>query len=542
MAFANKFGFHLSKRLIDAEIAQLPQTKGLNGQFNQLAYQQFLAQQRLTDTQVRQILSGALLQRQLITPIAIDARVPVGVATPYASMLLEFREGQAAVLPIELFRAGLKPSDNDLQRFYAANRARYTVPEQRVLRFATIGPEQAGSVSASEQEIAAYYNANKATYAGKDERTLSQVVVPDQATAAQIAARAKGGATLQAAAAPAGNNAAVSDLGAQTRAAYASAAGEKVAAAVFAAPSGAVVGPVQSDFGWVVVKVQSVRSQPGRTLDQARSEIAAKLTADKRKQSIEDMVDKVQTAIDDGSNFTEVSGASKLPVTTTPLITANGASRVDPSFHLSPDLAAAMKSGFEIAANDPPEIVALPGDKGYVVVSPGQVVAAAPAPLGNIRDQVATDWINQQASQRAKAAAQAMEAKANQGVPLAQALQQVGVPLPAVRPIAARRIQIANAQGEVPAPMRMLFTVGQGKTRMLPDPEGRGYFVVKVDKIVPGNALLQPGLIAQMRKELQQSVSEEIAQQFMAAMRAEVKVKRNESAIQTLKTRLSTGS
>src|SRR6476661_7855381 len=34
MAFADKYGFPLSKRLIDAEIAQLPNTKGLNGQFS----------------------------------------------------------------------------------------------------------------------------------------------------------------------------------------------------------------------------------------------------------------------------------------------------------------------------------------------------------------------------------------------------------------------------------------------------------------------------------------------------------------------------
>ena len=42
IAFADKYSFPLSKRLIDAEIAQLPQTKGLNGKFSEQAYQQFL--------------------------------------------------------------------------------------------------------------------------------------------------------------------------------------------------------------------------------------------------------------------------------------------------------------------------------------------------------------------------------------------------------------------------------------------------------------------------------------------------------------------
>jgi peptidyl-prolyl cis-trans isomerase D len=168
-----------------------------------------------------------------------------------------------------------------------------------------------------------------AAYASSDTRSLSQVVVPDQATANAIAQRAKEGQALAAAAAPAGSNAAVTTLQDQSRQAYASVAGDKTAAAVFAASAGAIIGPMQSDFGWVVVKVDAVKAGGGKTLDQARAEIAAKLTADKRKIAIEDLVDKVQTALDDGSNFSEAIAAAKLPVTTTPLITANGASRTE---------------------------------------------------------------------------------------------------------------------------------------------------------------------------------------------------------------------
>src|SRR3954453_20579124 len=111
LAFADKYGIHLSKRLIDGEIAQIPQTKGLNGKFSDQAYQQFLAQQRMTDAQVRELLAGTLLQRIILTPVATNARVSVGMAMPYASMLLESREGEAAVVPLEPFRAGLKASD-----------------------------------------------------------------------------------------------------------------------------------------------------------------------------------------------------------------------------------------------------------------------------------------------------------------------------------------------------------------------------------------------------------------------------------------------
>ena len=539
VSFAEKFGFHLSKRLVDAEIAQIPQTRGLNGQFNEQSYQGFLAQQRLTDAQVRQVIASGLLQRLLIGPVAANPRVPVGLATPYASMMLEAREGEAATIPVDLFKAGLNPSANELQIYYAGNRGRYIVPEQRVIRIARIGPERVASVAATEQEIAAYYNANQATYGAKQRRNLTQAVVPSQAAANAIAARAKGGAGLAAAA---GANAAVSSPQNQTRDAYASVAGNAVAAAAFAAPSGAVVGPIQSDFGWVVVKVDSVSSEGGKTLAQARSEIADQLNADKRKQALEELITSIQDSIDDGGNFVEAAAQAKLAPTATPLVLANGTSRADSAYRMPPELAPAIEAGFEIAPNDPPELISLPDNQGYALVSPAQVVAAAPAPFANVQGQVRGDWIEGQAQQRARAAAQAIAAKTARGTPLAQAAREAGVALPAVRPIAARRLQIATATSPVPAAIRALFTLGQGKSRLVPDPRNRSLFVVKVNKIVPGNALLQPAMIGQMQSELQQAASQDYAAQFLAAARAEMGVERNEKAIATQKQRLVSGT
>jgi peptidyl-prolyl cis-trans isomerase D len=78
---------------------------------------------------------------------------------------------------------------------------------------------------------------------------------------------------------------------------------------------------------------------------------------------------------------------------------------------------------------------------------------------------------------------------------------------------------------------------------LVPDPQRRAFFVVKVNKIVPGNALLQPALISQMQSELQQALSQDYDRQFLNAIREEMKARRNESAIAADKQRItSTGS
>jgi len=415
------------------------------------------------------------------------------------------------------------------------------VPEQRVLRMAKIGPEQVAGVAATDQEIEAYYKANQATYASKEARTLSQAVVPDQKTAAAIAARARGGASIAAAAAPAGTSAAVTSLNGQTRDAYSNVAGAKVAAAVFAAAPGAIIGPVQSDFGWIVVKVDSTKTEGGKSLAAARAEIATKLNADKRKQAIEDVVDKVQDALDSGANFTEATAQAKLPVITTPLVMANGTSHGQPGASVPAPLLPALKAGFEIAPNDPPEIAALADKSGYVVVSASQVVAAAPAPFASIRERIATDWIAGQAIIKAKAAASAIAAKASHGLSLADAVKQSGLNLP-VRPLVARRLQIAQANPEAVPALRALFSMTVGKSQMAPDSKGRGFFVVKTNKIIAGNPLMAVGVIAQMRNELQQTMSDDYARQFVSAIREDIKVRRNEEAIRAVKQQIFTSA
>ena len=534
--FASKFGFVLSKRLEDAQIANIPAAKGITGEFTEQSYQNFLRQSQISDEEVRMIVRDGLLQQMLIAPAVVNARAPVGMATPYASILLEARMGEVAFVPTAAFRAGLNPTDADLGKFYSQNQRRYMVPEQRVLRIAKIGPEQVANIQPSDKEIADYYKANSATYAAKESRVITQAVVQDQKIANGIAQRVRGGQSFVDAAKPAGLSAADISVGPQTKAQLTDLAGAQMANAAFTAAKGAVVGPVQTDLGWRVVKVDDIVREGGKTLEAARAEISAKLVVDKRKEAIEALVDTVQNSLDDGSSFAEAAAAGKLQVIETPPITSNGTSRVNPAYKFPADLAPALKGGFELAESDAPVVDPLPNDGGYVLVGTGRIIAAAPAPLASIKEQVRTDWIADQSSQRAKQLAQSIAGKGSSAA-LAEAAK--GSPVPVrVEPVNARRIQLSQFQGQVPAPLAMLFSLGQGKVRMVAGGQGEGFYVVKVNKIVPGNALNQPSLIGQTQQQMSDPLSQEYGQQFLNAMRAAIGVKRNDKAIQATKSRL----
>lgn len=528
--FAAETGLKVSKQMVDAEIVKLPGTRGLDGKFSQAAYENFLQQQRLTDAEVREILASSIASRLLLAPAAANARIPVGVATPYASMLLEAREAEVAIVPTALFAAGIpQPTEAQLQAFHKENGRRYLVPEQRVLSIARIGPEQVAKVTASEAEIAAYYKANQALYGGKSTRVLSQTIAASEAEGRAIAQRARSGAKL------AGN------LGAKTREELAGIAGDAVAAAAFGAAQGAVVGPVRSDLGWHVIKVEEVRNEAGKPLSAVRGEIAEKLGADKRKEALADLVTRVEDMISDGASFAEAARATGLAPIRTPAITAGGVARSDPAFKLPPELGPAVAAGFDLGEGDEPVVETLPGDAGYALVAIESVIAAAPAPLATIRDQVIADWKTKQALDKARAAASAIAAKVASGTPLAEAIAGSPVRLPPPEKVAKRRLELSALGGNVPPALGMMFSLAQGRSRMVADPSGKGFVIVRVTRITPGNAALQPNLISRTQTEFQQAASAEYGEQMIKAIQAEVGVKRNEEAIAAARKRITGG-
>ena len=142
--------------------------------------------------------------------------------------------------------------------------------------------------------------------------------------------------------------------------------------------------------------------------------------------------------------------------------------------------------------------------------------------------------------QRARAAATQIAARASGGMSLGDALKGAGVTIPAPRPVSARRIQIATAQGPVSPVLRMLFSLRVGQSQFGAAPQGAGFYVIKVNKVTPGNAVVAPNLITQVQAELGRSVTQDYGEEFLNAVKRQLKVRRNDSAIETFRARLAT--
>ncbi|TZG24942.1 peptidylprolyl isomerase [Sphingomonas montanisoli] len=530
-------GFAISKRLVDAEIASIPAFRGVTGQFDQAAMRQILSQQRITERDLRNDIAGDLLRNQALSALAGSVMTPTKVASPYASLLVEKRLGRVAIIPLAAVADTRTPTDAEVAAFYKARIANYTQPETRVLRYALFGAEQvAAKAKPSDADIAAYYQEHSADYAARESRDLSQLIVPTQAQANAIAAKAKSGGTLADAAKASGLEAA--ELKDQSKAAFAGSANAAIADAVFAAPAGGVIGPVKAPLGWYVVKVAKVGGVPAKSLAEARPEIEAALVKDKADNALADLSSTIEGAIADGASFEEVAKNNNLTVVTTPPVLATGAAPSQPGWKAPPELAALLKSGFEAAAEDDPTVETVVPNQRYAMLGVSRVIAPTPIPLATVRAAVGRDIVVDRTAKRAQQIATTIRDKVKKGMTLEKAVAEAGVKLPPVQPAAARQLDLSRIQpDQIPAPVRALFRLSPGKVTLAPDTRSGALFVVVLDKIEPADLKMVPGLVEQTRGELANAQTGELVEQFVNAVGQDIGTSRDAAAIAEAKKR-----
>jgi parvulin-like peptidyl-prolyl isomerase len=536
--FGAKQGITISDRFIDGQIASVPAFQR-GGQFSQEAYEAALAAQRLSPRELRDGLRDDAIRNQLLQNMIGGAFVPQSLVEPYAALLLERRVGSVGAIPVERITGVTAPTRAQVQSYYEANLRRYTIPERRPFRYALLSrADLKQRAQVSDADVAKYYDEHRVEYGGVETRRLAQVVVPDQAVATRIAARVRGGETFEKVAAElAGYSAADLDVGQQTRERFAQSTSAAVAEAAFALPASGVSNPVRSDFGWHVVRATSVQAAAPRSLASVRGEIVEKLRAERAEDALSDAVAAAEDAFDDGQSFADVVKARGLTVVDVPPVTVDGRV-VNATFQLEPRLAKLLGAAFEPDATEQPTVQEIDRDT-FALLDVGDPVAARPIPLGEIRQAVATDWGRDERLKRARAAAEAIVKEVSAGSTLAAALAKRG--LPAAQTIQGRRIDAAQAArqgGRVPAPVALMFTLPRNGVRAVPAPQGRGFFIVKVERTEPADPSAIPGLVQGTRAEIAQSAADEAAAQFARAVQDGVGVERNEAAITRVRQRL----
>jgi peptidyl-prolyl cis-trans isomerase D len=263
------------------------------GDVNQ--YKATAAQLGLTTTGLDARVRRDMAMQQLSGSVQTTAFAPRTVAARLSDINDQEREVQELVIPAADYAAQVKVTDDMVKAYYDKNAALFLIPEQVKAEYVLFTPETVESqVSVSDAEVADFYAKNPKNFATAEQRVASHILInakKDAPAAEKAAAKAKAEGILarlrsnpadfakiaKAESQDPGSAELGGDLGPVVKGAF----DKPVEDAIFQLKQGELSGVVQSEYGFHIITVTSLKPAAVKPLEQAKAEIAAELKKQK---------------------------------------------------------------------------------------------------------------------------------------------------------------------------------------------------------------------------------------------------------------------
>ena len=390
---------------------------GEDGKFDFERYRTLLAQQNMTPAMFEARIAQDLMLQQLGNSVQNSVIVPKTVVDRLFRLQESQRTVRTRLIDPKTFEDGIKPTDEQLAKYYEENAAAFELPESVDVQYVLLDRSKvAADVKASDEELRAFYEKNKAQFTEPEQRRASHVLIAvdaDAAAAAKAQAREKADKLLaQLKAAPekfdeiaktasddTGSAEQGGDLGFFSRDMMV----KPFSDAAFALKEGEISDLVQSEYGFHIIKVTGSKGSGEKPFEEVKPELetlyrqqqaAARYTelAESFTNTVYEQSDSLQPAVEKFS--LELKKAEK--------VTRNPSPSLPPDSPLRNPQLLGMIFGDEALGNK--------RNTEAMEVSPGVMISARvvqhhPAkrqPLDEVKDQVSARVIAAEAARLAR--------------------------------------------------------------------------------------------------------------------------------------------
>lgn len=516
---AAELGLSVGDARVRDEVLRNPAFQSLSGSFDREAYASALRRVGLTEkdyeTSIRDDMTRTLLQGAVVGGIPA---APV-YADTIATFLGETRNIVTAPVTADQLTTPVPgPTDADLKTFYDENPDMFTAPEVRKITYALLTPDMlADKVTVDDAQVQDLYDQRIDTFRQPERRLVERLVFATAEDATAAKAELDAGATtfddlvsargLAMADVDLGD-VAVGDLGA---------AGE----AVFAAATGDTVGPLDSDLGPALFRVNAVLAAEETSFEEAAPELRDELATTQARRVIQTDAETINDLIAGGATLEDLAERTDLELGTLDF-TADSTDGPAAYEAFRTAAAAATEGAY-------PTLVNL-DDGGIFALRLDSVTPPAVEPLDQVRDRLEAAW-------RAAAEKTAVLARAEEiaGTVAADTdLTTLGL-TPTVSDNLTRGSFVADTPQDF---MTTVFEMQPGETRALPTETGA--IIVRLNAVTPAD-LSSERLTAQAADITQQAsagIAQDIFDAYAEAIRARTDVVIDQSAVNAVNAQL----
>lgn len=228
---------------------------------------------------------------------------------------------------------GIEPTADEIQAHFEANKEDYKTDPELKIRYVYLNPKNyEAQVTISAEDASDYYESNVEQFKSPQTVQARHILIkvdenatPEQVEEArqriedvhQMAVAGEDFAELAAEFSEGPTKTKGGDLGTFRRQDMVKPFSDKA----FAMQAGEISEPVRTRFGWHIIKVERVNPASVRSLDEARSEIEAKLKGDRSRSLAYDEAEAIFDATFDGQNISDLAKERNLKMIHTDFFT-----------------------------------------------------------------------------------------------------------------------------------------------------------------------------------------------------------------------------
>ena len=508
----------------------------VGGSFNRKYYVEQLRRQRLTPAEYEGQLAQDVAGAQLLGALSRGWVLPDSVLLTYASQLEEKRTLHIIAVPASSMGEAPVPDDKAVAAYYEKTKTRYRAPELRSFRYLRVDSNALlPKVAVTDADIAAYVKDHAKALGKAETRDLLRVTLDTRDKAAAFASKAASGDFLALAKT---QDPSLKDedikLNGQSLDEFTADAGDSNAKAVFALKAGGVSAPLETAFGWQVVKVVKISAASGATIDATtRAKATEAIRQEKSVNALYDLTEKLDAALEKRLSFDGAAKLAMIAPVAVPSVSSKGTGIDGQPVPEAQQLGQILQLAFNHRPGDSLLLEQI-GDNAYALVEVTKVQPAAVRPLAEIKPVVQRLWQLDQLNERARTRGQAVIAALKGG----KSVEAASGGLPNKLLPALTRANLAEARQEIPPAMKAAFLARPGETVMAPALSGNGFELIHVVKIEPGQASRNSASYQLLASSVARTAGAEASGQFVTAARTLAGVSIDQASVEQLKRRM----
>jgi len=527
---AQKNKFVAPDAYIASILGQIPAFQQ-DGKFSKQHYEAVLRQNGRTPAQFENELRQGFMLDAVASPATLAAFPSDTSMTQIARLVSQQREISWADLPASSVASEVKVTPSDVERDYAAHKAEFTEPEQIRAEYLVLDKTSvAAGIAVSDKEIGDYYAANAAKFGRPEQRSASHILIAvDKNADAATRAKAKAKATelvrilqkspdrfaelARTESQDPGSAAQDGSLGSFARGMMV----KPFEDAVFSMKPHEIRGPVESDFGYHIIRLDGIQPAKAAPLNEVRTEIVDELRKQQAQKTFADLADNFSNLVyENAQSLQPAASATKLSIKQSDWM---GVKTAPPPFNNS-TLSAALFSPESIKSKQNTEAIeVLPG-----VLVAARVIDHRPArlrPLTEVSQAI-------EARLRAEQSARLLAQKGEAAIKALEKGDAAGLSWSAFKVVGRQPFAEMDAAG--------IKAVFRANTDKLPAytgfvrPDG-AYRIVRISRVVQADTP-DPALLASVSAGVMQAQQRADMKAMLALITAGQKVKIQPNAIE----------